>query len=243
MAAAWCHDCPMRVRMKVCCIASSDEARLAWTAGVDVLGLVSAMPSGPGPIEEEAIAEIVGVVPPGVTTMLLTSRTDGAGIVAQLRRTRASAVQLVDAVPTATYKLLRDLAPSVKLVQVIHVTGVASVDDALAVAPHVDALLLDSGNPSLQVKELGGTGRVHDWRVSARIRAAAPVPVWLAGGLHAGTVGEAVRAVQPFGVDVCSGVRTSGQLDAEKLEAFVAAVGTRDAGLGTRGWHVPTTLA
>jgi phosphoribosylanthranilate isomerase len=214
----------MRTRVKICCISSPHEARLAWSAGVDVLGLVSAMPSGPGPIGEAEIAEIVATVPAGVGTMLLTSRADGAGIVAQLRHTRASLVQLVDEVPAATYRMLRDLLPNVKLVQVIHVTGPASLDDALTVAGQVDALLLDSGNPSLTVKELGGTGRVHDWATSVRIRMASPVPVWLAGGLRADNVGEAIRTVRPFGVDVCSGVRAAGALDAVRLQAFIAAV-------------------
>jgi phosphoribosylanthranilate isomerase len=218
----------MRVRVKICCIASPDEARVAWREGVDVLGLVSAMPSGPGPIAEDEIADIVATVPPGVATMLLTSRADGPGIVAQLRRTRAGVVQLVDDVPTATYKVLRDVVPNVKIVQVVHVAGPASLDDALAVAEHVDALLLDSGNPRLAVKELGGTGRVHDWTTSARIRRAVPVPVWLAGGLRAGNVAEAIRTVRPFGVDVCSGVRSEGRLDRSKLRAFVRAVQEAD---------------
>ena len=231
----------MRVRVKICCVASPAEARLAWSVGADVLGLVSEMPSGPGPIGEDEIADIVATVPPGVTTMLLTSRRDGAGIVAQLRRTRSAAVQLVDAVPTVTYKVLRDLAPTVRIVQVVHVTDAMALDEALAVAPHVDALLLDSGNPSLRVKELGGTGRVHDWRVSARIRAASPVPVWLAGGLSAANVAEAVQQVRPFGVDVCSGVRTVGQLDEEKLRAFVAAVG--ECGVPGSGFGVPLSTA
>ena len=230
----------MPVRVKVCCIASPDEARLAWRVGADVLGLVSAMPSGPGPIEEEAIAEIVATVPPGVTSMLLTSRTDGAGIVAQLKRTGASAVQLVDAVPTATYKIVRDLAPSVRIVQVVHVTDAGSVDEAMAVASLVDALLLDSGNPTLAVKELGGTGRVHDWGVSARIAAASPVPVWLAGGLNANNVAEAIRFVRPFGVDVCSGVRRDGQLNEIKLRAFVEAVRDWESGVESREWPVPS---
>lgn len=228
----------MRVRVKICCISSTHEARQAVAAGADVLGLVSAMPSGPGPIGEELIAEIVAGVPPGVATMLLTSRTDGPGIVAQLRRTRASIVQLVDEVPALTYRILRDLAPSVRLVQVIHVRGAGALDDALAAAAHVDALLLDSGNPSLKVKELGGTGRVHDWGTSARIRAASPVPVWLAGGLHAGNVAEAIQQVRPFGVDVCSGVRAAGRLDAERLRAFVAVVDeARVAEGATEGAH------
>ena len=218
----------MRVRVKICCISSPDEARVAWREGVDVLGLVSAMPSGPGPIAEDEIADIVATVPPGVTTMLLTSRGDGAGIVAQLRRTRAGVVQLVDDVPTATYKVLRDVVPNVKIVQVVHVSGPASLDDALAVAEHVDALLLDSGNPRLAVKERGGTGRVHDGSLSRAIRESAGVPVFLAGGLRAENVGDAIAAVAPFGVDVCSGVRSEGRLDRSKLRAFVRAVQEAD---------------
>ncbi len=87
-----------------------------------------------------------------------------------------------------------------------------------------NAILLDSGRPNAAVPELGGTGRVHDWMVSRRVVEAVDVPVFLAGGLRAGTVAEAVAAVGPFGVDVCSGVRTNGRLDAGKLEAFVHAL-------------------
>jgi phosphoribosylanthranilate isomerase len=110
-------------------------------------------------------------------------------------------------------------------VQVIHVLDEASVDEARAALPLVHALLLDSGNPRLAVKELGGTGRVHDWALSRRIRdeaSAAGVPVFLAGGLRAENVAAAVRAVRPFGVDVCSGVRSGGRLDAGKLATFAA---------------------
>jgi phosphoribosylanthranilate isomerase len=90
-------------------------------------------------------------------------------------------------------------------------------------AGEADALLLDSGNPSLRVKELGGTGRVHDWTISRRICADAGVPVFLAGGLGPGNVAEALRAVGATGVDICSGVRTDGALDRAKLARFIAA--------------------
>jgi len=182
------------------------------------------MPSGPGPIDEGLIAEISAKVPPGVATFLLTSRSDADGILAQLRRTRAGVVQLVDAVPRDVYAALREGAPSVRLVQVIHVRDDDAVREAMEAAPHVDALLLDSGNPTLAVKELGGTGRVHDWKVSRTIRDASPVPVWLAGGLRADNVVEAIAAVEPFGLDVCSGVRTGGRLDPAKLEAYLDAI-------------------
>ncbi|GLC24155.1 phosphoribosylanthranilate isomerase [Roseisolibacter agri] len=213
-----------RVRLKVCCIASHGEVALAVAHGADAVGLVSAMPSGPGVIDEALIAELAPRVPPPVATFLLTSGTDAATIIAQARRCAVNTLQLVDAVSPDALVTLRAELPAVRLVQVIHVLDDASVREALEVAPLVDALLLDSGNPRLAVKELGGTGRVHDWALSRAIRDGAGVPVFLAGGLRAENVGEAVAAVAPFGVDVCSGVRTGGHLDAAKLDAFARAL-------------------
>jgi phosphoribosylanthranilate isomerase len=211
-------------RIKICCIASEAEAALAMEAGADLLGLVSAMPSGPGPIAEERIAEIIRWVDGRAETVLLTSRQEAEPIAEQLRRMRPSVVQLVDELADDEYRRLRDAHAAVTLMQVIHVTGEASVREAARVAPFVDRILLDSGNPAAAVKELGGTGRVHDWALSREIRETVAVPMLLAGGLNAGNVGEAIRRVGPFGVDVCSGVRTGGRLDADKLRAFVGAV-------------------
>jgi phosphoribosylanthranilate isomerase len=218
------------VRLKVCCISSIDEARLAVSAGADALGLVSRMPSGPGVIPEALIAEIAASVPPPVATFLLTSKTRADSIAAQHARCRTTAIQLVDTVPAAQLRQLRTLLPSTKLVQVIHVQGTVSIEEAVAAAPWVDALLLDSGNPTLPVKQLGGTGRVHDWQLSARITASVPKPVFLAGGLTAENVRTALSSVRPFGLDICSGVRENGALSQAKLRAFVrAARGGGDA--------------
>lgn len=212
-----------RPRIKVCCISSVAEAWTAVRAGASALGLVSAMPSGPGVIGDDTIAGIAGRVPPGVATFLLTSATDAETIIRQQRAARVNTLQLVDAVDPSVLRELRGALPGIAIVQVIHVRGHASVDEARTVAPTVHAILLDSGNPTAAVKELGGTGRVHDWSMSAAIRAAVDVPVWLAGGLRADNVAEAVRRVGPFGLDVCSGVRTEGRLDEQKLEALVRA--------------------
>lgn len=213
-----------RVRLKVCCIADRSEAALAIAHGADALGLVSAMPSGPGVIADAAIADLVAQVPPPVATFLLTARTDADAIVAQARASGAGTLQLVDHVPHRALAAVRAALPGVRLVQVIHVLDATSVREALDAAPHVHALLLDSGNPRLAVKELGGTGRTHDWSLSRAIVDASPAPVFLAGGLRADNVRDAVAAVRPFGVDVCSGVRTDGRLDPAKLVAFAAAL-------------------
>jgi len=211
------------VRIKICCIASVAEARLAIDAGASALGLVSAMPSGPGVIPWERIAEIAAAVPPPIATFLLTCSQDADEIVDQQRRCGTSVVQICDRLSRGSYASIRRALPGIRLVQVIHVVDESSVGEACAVAPHVDAILLDSGNQSLAVKELGGTGRVHDWTLSARIRERAGVPLFLAGGLRAENVAEAVRAVEPFALDVCSGVRTDGALDEVKLRAFLDA--------------------
>jgi phosphoribosylanthranilate isomerase len=197
---------------------------MAIRYGADALGLVSAMPSGPGVIGEDAIAEIAAQIPQPIATFLLTSSRDPDEIIAQQKRCGANTLQLVDVQEPSTYARVREALPGVALVQVVHVTDDASSEEAEALAPHVDALLLDSGNPDAAVKELGGTGRTHDWAVSQQIRQRVDVPVFLAGGLHAENVGAALGQVQPFGIDLCSGVRTDGQLDEAKLRRFMHAV-------------------
>ena len=207
-------------RVKICCINSVLEALLAIEHGASALGLVSNMPSGPGVISEKLIAEIAATVPPGIGTFLLTCEARSEALVEQQRRARVNTLQLVDRVPPGTHAALRRALPGISIVQVIHVRDQQSVAEAAEVAPHVDAVLLDSGNPALAVKELGGTGRVHDWWLSRQIRESISAPIFLAGGLRPENVGEAIRRVGPYGLDLCSGVRTGGKLDAATLAAF-----------------------
>lgn len=197
---------------------------MAIHAGASAIGLVSAMPSGPGPIPEDLIAEIVATVPPGVSSFLLTCKEDAASIIDQQRRLRVNTIQICDRLTAGSHRELREALPGVSLVQVIHVTGPESVDEAIAVAPQVDAILLDSGNQSLAIKELGGTGKTHDWNLSRMIREAIDVPMFLAGGLNPSNVAAAIREVQPFGIDVCSGLRSEGHLDPQKLQSFFTQV-------------------
>ena len=215
---------PIPPRVKICCIASKAEASLAIACGASAIGLVSRMPSGPGPIPESLIRDIAETVPPAVATFLLTSETTAKPIIAQQRFCRTNTLQLVDEVAGGVYDALRDALPGISLVQVIHVRDEDAVRESVAVSGKVDAILLDSGQPTLAVKELGGTGRVHDWAVSRRIRDEVDVPVFLAGGLTPDNVAQAIDQVAPFGVDVCSRLRTNGTLDENKLSAFMRAV-------------------
>ena len=203
----------MRTRVKICCISSVAEARTAVAAGADAIGLVSAMPSGPGVIDEDLIAVIAAVVPPAIGTFLLTSEVEPASIIAQQRRCGVNTIQFCDALDRSAYPVLRDALPGIALIQVIHVRGEGAVAEAVGLAPMIDGLLLDSGNPTGTVKELGGTGRVHNWALSRRIVVDAPCPVFLAGGLNPGNVADAIHQVRPYGVDLCTGVRTEDALD------------------------------
>lgn len=214
-----------RTRLKVCCIASVEEALLAIKHGADALGLVGAMPSGPGPIDDELIAKIARTVPPPVATFLLTSETSPEAVIAHVQRTGVNTVQLVDdEVGNEVWTALRSETPATRIVQVVHVCGPESIDYALHAAERVDALLLDSGNPTATLRELGGTGRVHDWAISREIVERSAVPVFLAGGLSSANVADAIQNVGPFGIDLCSGVRTGGKLDAVKLGSLSEAI-------------------
>jgi phosphoribosylanthranilate isomerase len=214
-----------RPRVKICCITDPMEAELAIEHGAEVLGLVGPMPSGPGVISMAMAQQINWSVGP-MLTFLLTSETEAESIIAQCRAAGTNCVQIVDAVSFEVYQEIRAALPYIKIIQVLHVTSERDIIDAQLLDPVVDALLLDSGNPHLEVKELGGTGRVHNWEISRRIVDAVQKPVFLAGGLTPENIQSALHQVRPYGIDVCSGVRTEGKLDPIKLASFMSAVAT-----------------
>ena len=214
----------MATRVKICCISSIDEAKMAIQYGASALGLVANMPSGPGVISDDLIMTISKIVPPSISTFMLTSETSADQIIEHHRRTLTTTIQIVDKLKQGTYETIRKALPAIKIVQVIHVIDERTIDEAVKISAIVDALLLDSGNPNLEIKELGGTGRVHNWTLSKKIVEQSEVPVFLAGGLTAENVRQAIDQVQPFGIDLCSGVRTDKKLDPYKLEKFFERV-------------------
>lgn len=214
-----------RPRVKICCISSVNEALTAIKYGASALGLVGKMPSGPGVIDDKLINEIAKIVPPPVSTFLLTSERNVEEVILHYKRVNTSTIQIVDELDNRQYQRLRDQLPNVKLVQVIHVIDNNSVTEAIEISGFVDAILLDSGNPNLSVKELGGTGRIHNWDLSKQIRESIKIPLFLAGGLNKDNVKQAIDYVKPFGLDLCSSVRSNGQLDEQKLEDFFSVIG------------------
>jgi phosphoribosylanthranilate isomerase len=214
----------LKPRIKICCIGSLEEASLAIKYGAAALGLVGEMPSGPGVIGDKLIKEIARFIPPGVSSFLLTSKTSASGIIEHYRKVNTSTIQIVDQLKTGTYDQIRQALPNVKLVQVVHVFDERSVEEAIRVSDSVDAILLDSGNPNLIVKELGGTGRVHNWNLSRLIREEISIPLFLAGGIDKGNVEDAIEKVQPYGLDLCSSVRNHGKLDESRLKEFFSII-------------------
>jgi len=197
-----------------------EEAKLAIKYGASAIGLVSEMPSGPGVISEDLITEIAVKVPNEINTFLLTSKITAEEIISQLKNCKTNTVQIVDSVAIGIYKKIREELPQISIVQVIHVNGEESIKEATQVEKYINAVLLDSGNQNKEVKELGGTGRTHNWEISRNIVNALKIPVYLAGGLNAENVKTAVEFVKPYGVDICSGVRTNNMLDEIKLKKF-----------------------
>ena len=212
------------VKVKICCISSIEEAKLAVAYGAAAIGLVGRMPSGPGTITDELIHAIAKTVPPPIQTFLLTSETTTDNIIEHHRKVNTTTIQIVDALSGREYHKIREAIPNVQLVQVIHVLDEGSIKEAIEISEFVDAILLDSGNPNLPTKVLGGTGKTHNWDLSKKIREKISLPVFLAGGINKDNIKKAIEHVQPYGIDLCSSVRTNGQLDESKLEALFNAL-------------------
>ena len=213
-----------KTHIKICCISSIEEAKIAIREGASALGLVGHMPSGPGIISDKLIAEIAIKVPKHIDTFLLTSETNVDKIIQHYAKVNTTTIQIVDALTFGLHSEIKKALPHVKIVQVLHVINESTIEEAIEISKYVDTILLDSGNPNLATKELGGTGRVHNWEISKEIVKNVNIPVFLAGGLNTSNALEAINIVKPYGLDLCSGVRTNGNLDEIKLRAFFKAV-------------------
>lgn len=210
----------MKPDVKVCCIKSAEEASMAIDYGAQALGLVGPMPSGPGILSLDTIRDISRTIPTHINSFYLTSKTEFDAIAVEYEWVQTSHIQLTDYTSENTRLALRKNFPDLQIVQVVHVSENTWMDDIKSAENHTDLLLLDSGMPKAKKKQLGGTGQTHDWAISRKIVQKTSLPVYLAGGIHAGNVQEAVHTVKPFGIDLCSGLRSRDKLDPSKLKAF-----------------------
>ena len=207
------------MRVKICCIKNLIEAQMAVDAGATEIGLVGQMPTGPGVIEDHMIREIASQFNSQVNTVLLTSEQTSEFLITHIKKVRVRSVQIVRELPTSHLEQIKEHVPGILIFQVVHVENEEAITRAIDYARFADTLLLDSGKPSQAI--LGGTGLAHDWQISRQIVDAVDIPVFLAGGLNAANVRAAVEQVRPAGVDVCSGLRTKGNLDQTKVTDFV----------------------
>jgi phosphoribosylanthranilate isomerase len=121
----------MKPRVKICCIGSTEEAKMAIDFGAAALGLVANMPSGPGAISDEQIRRISKSVPPAISTFMLTSETSADEIIRHHKRTLTNTIQIVDELKEGSYEKIREVLPAIKIVQVIHVIDERTVDEAI----------------------------------------------------------------------------------------------------------------
>ena len=213
----------MRSRIQIAGVRSADDARYLSELGVDAIGLTVGLPRGaPDDLPPEAAAAIAAALPPFVTPVLITYRSEASDVVPLLRLIGAHVVQLHGDAPGAEVEKMRAAVPGLRVIRRVTVAGPEALQAAQAVED-ADALILDSYDPG--TGRLGATGRTHDWSVSAAIVRAVSVPVILAGGLRPENVAAAIRTVRPWAVDVHTGVEDSeGRLDRTKARKFVEAV-------------------
>lgn len=213
------------VRVKVSCVRSPEEARRAVSFGAAAIGVASHVPFTSAGLSDEEITAIASAVEPEVGTFLLTDLEDPAAIAEQAVRCGVNTVQLWSELSAAAYVEIRRSAPDLSIAQTIHVVDEGAIEKARELAGVADALVLGSTNPEPPFRWDSPHGRTHDWQISRRIAESAMIPVILSGGLTHLNVADAVRAVRPYGVEVCSGVRRDGALDTSMLVQFLETLG------------------
>ena len=209
------------MRVKICGLSRVEHALVAAEAGADAVGcLVGLEHASPDQVSAATARAVYSVLPPFVARVLVTHQTTLGNVSELVRETGATAVQLHGEYPLVAVPALREAFPYLSILKCVHVTGEEAIAAARAAARVADAVLLDT-----KVRgRIGGTGKTHDWSISAKIVETCPKPVILAGGLNPSNVADAIKRVRPWGVDTNSGTRaTGGVKDHAKIRAFIAA--------------------
>ena len=187
-------------------------------AGADAVGFIVGVPSSPRNLTLERAEMLLSQVPIFVDSVVVMAPKSIKQLVEVCERLKPSAIQIHGKEQLDSSEI-REKIKDTRLIKTVYVTEDALNETAIEDSKMFDALLLDSFSKG----QYGGTGKVHDWTLSRQIKeAVAPVPVILAGGLKPENVKEAILKVQPYAVDVASGVELSpGVKDHEKVRTFV----------------------
>ncbi len=206
------------VRVKICGLTREEDLAVAVAAGADAVGFIVGVPSSPRNLTLEMAEMLLSQVPIFVDSVVVTAPKSIKQLVEVCEGLKPSAIQIHGKEPLDSSEI-REKIKDTRLIKTVYVTEDALNETAIEDSKMFDALLLDSFSKG----QYGGTGKVHDWTLSRQIKeAVAPVPVILAGGLKPENVKEAILKVQPYAVDVASGVELSpGVKDHEKVRAFV----------------------
>jgi phosphoribosylanthranilate isomerase len=210
------------VRVQIAGVSSLEEALAAEQAGADALGFTVRLPNGlHDDLTEAKARSIIAALPPFIASVAITYVETPREAVDLCRYLGVAALQLHGPFPTQELPLIRAALPHLKLIRAVHVTGPGALAQARALERRVDALILDTYDPT--TGRHGATGQTHDWSISRQIVDHIRTPVILAGGLTPDNVAEAIRIVQPWAVDVHTGIeRADGTRDFSAIGAFVA---------------------
>ena len=226
----------MRTRTKICGNRNPEDLDYAIACGADAVGFITDVPvKSPRKIDSETAKDLIKRVPVFVDSVLVMMPEDLDSAVALIRKTRPTVVQIHNDLPDAELAKLASTVDPVKLIKTIAIPDGAGPEIADRVISRIhkltgiaDAIRLDTststtsrtGNTSTGARS-GGTGKVHDWRISAEIVRRSRLPIILAGGLTPDNVSDAIRKVCPYAVDTASGVETDKRRDYDKVKRFI----------------------
>lgn len=210
------------MRIKICGIKTEADVGIVVKSGADAAGLlVGQIHTSTDFILPSTAARLSGLLPPYITPVIVTHLVDAASILDIVKKTGVNTLQLHGGSPPEEVRKICDALPANgKIIFAVHIIKGEMVPSLQEYYPYIDAVLLDSYN--LTTGQVGGTGQIHDWKLSAQIVRTSSVPVILAGGLNPSNVEEAIRTVKPYGVDANSGLKNAeGGRDPELCKAFV----------------------
>lgn len=223
-------------KAKICGTTNLEDVRLSADEGADYFGVVVEVDFSPRSLTVEDAGPLFDEPPiPGVA---LVFKMKEARIQTVIQELNPYAVQFLDPADICFLKRLKSAYPSVEMWQSVHLPQAGQEADIEHVKKTVqdyvdagvDSLLFDTVAVSQGKTKFGGTGKTSDWNLVRGLidTIQSPVPVWLAGGINPENVGDALDTLDPYGIDLCSGVEARpGKKDPQKVKALMSTIRQR----------------